>query len=109
MEPTVALDIKDQIEFARILVGQEVAAFRSGGVQQHIDVSAAFSHLPDDLGYSVCVREVDAEVMRRTASGSYRSDRAVRCLRSLQGCQLFFHEGRRGAFATRLDACEQIT
>ena len=31
-----------------------------------------------------------------------------RCLRSLQCCQLFFDQRRRGALAACLDACEQI-
>jgi hypothetical protein len=47
--------------------------------------------------------------MRRTAGGSHRLDRTVCRLRSLQRRQLFFHQGRRGALAARLDACEQIT
>ena len=41
VEPAVGLHVEDQIEFLRILVGQEVAAFNSGGVQQNIDTSAA--------------------------------------------------------------------
>ncbi len=41
IEPTVALHVEHQIEFARLLVRQEVTALDAGSMQQHVDAPAA--------------------------------------------------------------------
>ena len=45
VEPAVALDVEDQVEFARVLVGQQVAALDAGGVQQDVDAPAALADI----------------------------------------------------------------
>jgi len=40
IEPAVALDVEDQIEFTRVFLWQKVAALYASGVQEHIDVPA---------------------------------------------------------------------
>ena len=74
IEPAVALHVEDQIEFTRVLVREEVAALSAGSVQQHIDAPAALAHLLDDFGDSVCIRQVDAEVVCRASGGLHRLD-----------------------------------
>ena len=66
------------------------------------------AHLLDDLGDTVRIGEVDAEVVRRAAGGLHRVDRGLGGLRPLQRRQFFFHQRRRGPLAARLDAREQI-
>ena len=51
VEPAVALDVKDQVEFAGILVRQEMAALDSCSVQQHVNPPAALAHPVDDIGH----------------------------------------------------------
>ena len=52
IEPAVALDVEDQIEFARVLIGQEVAALDASRVQQHVDPPASLAHLLDHFGHA---------------------------------------------------------
>ena len=42
IEPAVGFDVEDQVELAWILIGQEVAAFQAGSVQQHVNVARSF-------------------------------------------------------------------
>jgi hypothetical protein len=64
--------------------------------------------LVDDLGYAVCVGEVDTEVVRRSAGGPHGIDRAEGCVRALQCGQFLFDQCRSGPLAARLHACKQI-
>ena len=108
IEPAVTLDVEDQVEFTLVLVGQEVTAFNAGGVQQHIDATAALAHLVDDAGHAIRIGEVDAEVIRRASRRAHCVDGALRCMRPLQTRQFLFHQRRSGALAARFDALEQI-
>ena len=108
VEPAITLDVEDQVEFTLVLVGQEVTALDSGGVQQHIDAAATLAHLVDDAGHAVRIGEVDAEVVRRAACRAHCVDGALRCLCPLQRRQFLFHQRRSGALAARFDALEQI-
>ena len=109
IEPAIAFHIKDQVEFARVLVRKEVASLDACGVQQHVDSPAALPHLLDDFAHGVRVSQVNAEIMRCTAGSSYGCDRVVCCLRSLQGRQFLFNQSRGGALAAGLNAREQVT
>src|SRR5208283_3843567 len=102
IEPAVALDIKDQVEFGGGLVRQEMTALDSSGVQQHVNAPATLAHLIDDGSDAVRVRQVDAEIVRRAACGVYGIDCALRSLRPLERGQLFFDQRGRGPLATRL-------
>ena len=106
IEEAVALYIEDEIEFARIFVRHEVAAFDAGCMQQHVNAHAVFPYLVDHFGYSVSVREVDAEVVRRSPGSLDRVDRHSGRLCSLQRRQFLLHQRRRGSFAPRLDPRE---
>src|SRR5271165_778081 len=108
VEPAVALHIKDQVEFTRIFVRQEVTALDSGSVQQHVNSAATLAQLVDDASYAVRIREVDAEVMRCTAGSAHGVDCALSSLRALQRCQLLLHQRRSGPLAARLYAREEI-
>src|ERR1017187_2825692 len=109
IEPAIALDVEDKIEFTRILVRQEVASLDAGRGQHHVEPPTVIAHLLDDFVHGALIGKDDAEIMRCTSCASNGFERAVSRLRSLQGGQLFFNQGRRGALATRLEACEEIT
>ena len=75
IKPPVALHVKDQVKFTRVFIREEMAAFKAGGVQQHIDAPAALTDLADDFGHCASIPQVDAEVVRRAAGrlhGLYR-------------------------------------
>ena len=109
VEPTVGLDVEDQIEFPWIFVGQEVTAFDTSSVQQHVDVATALAYLADDSGDCARVREVDAEIVSRAASRAHRVNRALGSLRALQSRQFFFNQRGSSPFAARLHARKQFT
>ena len=85
IEPAVAFDVEDQIEFPRFFVGEKVAALHTGGVQKHVDAAAARAHLVDNLGDGVGILKIDTEIVRRAARCFDGIDRAPGGLRSLQG------------------------
>jgi hypothetical protein len=78
-----ALDVEDQIELARVLIRQEAAALQAGGVQQHVDASAALANFPTTLRHRVRVRQVDAVIVGGAAGCVHRVDGArAACARS---------------------------
>ena len=108
VEPAVGLHVEDQIEFALVFVRQEVAALHACGVQQHVDAAAVLLALGRWPSRRLRVREVDAEVVSRSACRSHRIDCAQGRVRTLQRRQLFFHQRRSGSLAARLNAGKQI-
>jgi hypothetical protein len=44
VEPSVGLDVEDQVVLARFLVREVPADLETGGVEQHVDVAAALAH-----------------------------------------------------------------
>ena len=51
VEPAVRFDVKHQVEFARLLIRQEMGAFHTRGVQQNVHAPAAVAHLADGFGH----------------------------------------------------------
>ncbi len=84
MEQTVALDVEDQVELARVLIGQGVAAVDSGGVQQDVDVSAALPDIRDHFRDGVAIGEVDAVVVCSAAGRADRIDGIAGGLRAFE-------------------------
>src|SRR6185437_12869370 len=108
IEPAIALHIEDKVKFAGVLIQEEMAALDTRSVQQDVNAPAAGADLVHDLGYSLCVGEVNRKIVRRAAGSSYAVDGGQRGLRPFQGRQFLPNHGWRGALATRLNAGVQI-
>ena len=63
VEPAVGLDVEDEVELRRLLVGQVPADLEPGGVQQHVDAAVALAHVGHDGGDRVGVAQVHRVVV----------------------------------------------
>src|SRR5947209_14501834 len=104
MEEAVCLDVEDEIELFGIFVPEKMAAFHAGGVQQHVDTAAALPDLFHDVGHSIPVGKVDAEVIRCAACCSDRVDSDLCSLCTLQCGKFFLHQGRGCSVSACLNA-----
>ncbi len=84
VEPAVALHVEYEIELARFFVGEHVAAFHSGRMQQDVNASATLAHRLNDLRHRFGIGEVHTEVVRGTARRAHRINRALCGLRPFQ-------------------------
>ena len=108
IEPAVGFHVEDQVEFARVLVGEEPAALQAGGVQQDVNAAAALADLGDHPGHGFRIRQVQAEIVGCAAGCPHGINRVAGGLRALQRSQFLFHPGGCGALAAAFDACVKI-
>src|SRR5579862_2929454 len=108
VEEPVTLDVEYQVEFPRIFVRQSMAALDARCMQQNVDAPVALAQLLNHLSNCLGIREVDAEIVRRSARGSNRIDGGLRGLCSFQRGRFFFDERWSSALAAGLDSSEQI-
>src|SRR5437868_5992501 len=104
MEEAVCLDVEDEIELFGIFVPEKMAALHAGGVQQHGDTAAALPYLFHNVGHSVPLCQVDAEVIWCAAGRSDCVDSHLCSLCPLQCGKFFLHQGRGCSISACLNA-----
>ena len=108
MEPTVGLDVEDQVVLGLRLVGQLMAHLDTRGVHEHVDVIVRGTHRVDHRGNGRGVGEVDLVPARGTACCLHRVDRLARGGGPLETAQLPLDERRRRALPACLDPLGQV-
>ena len=102
-EEAVGLDVEDQVELVRFLVGQRAVDEQSAGVEQHVDACrSGLPDLVDHRGHRVAVHQVDAASSGPCRRPLHRFDGPQRRFAALDGHDLLVDDDRRRPFAPAL-------